>query len=56
MLTAIISNTIVALVILALITFAIKTLRKHSKEEGCASCSTKKNSACKGCKFADSCH
>lgn len=56
MYTPIISNIIVALIILLLIGFAIKTLHRQGKEENCASCGTKKNSACKGCKFADSCH
>lgn len=56
MLVAIISNILVGLVIVLLVIFAVKTLHKQSKEESCASCGTKKNSACKGCKFADSCH
>ncbi|HAP56317.1 MAG TPA: hypothetical protein DD633_10090 [Sphaerochaeta sp.] len=56
MYTPIISNIIVALIILLLIGFAIRTLHRQGKKENCASCGTKKNSACKGCKFADSCH
>ena len=52
----IVVNLVVASIILALLAFAFSLMVKQSKEESCASCSSKKRSACKGCQFADKCH
>ncbi|MEA4860335.1 MAG: FeoB-associated Cys-rich membrane protein [Sphaerochaeta sp.] len=56
MLITILANITVATIILTLLAFAISVMIKQGKEESCASCSTKKRSACKGCQFADKCH
>lgn len=56
MLITILANVAVASIILALLAFAISIMVKQGKEESCASCSSKKGSACKGCLFADKCH
>lgn len=53
MFVTIAANLAVALLIIFLIVYAVRSLVKQSKEESCANCSTKKGKACKGCKFAD---
>ena len=53
MILTIIANMVVVLLIGVLVLFAIRSLVKQSKEEGCSSCSSKKGSQCKGCQFAD---
>ncbi|MFA6783906.1 MAG: FeoB-associated Cys-rich membrane protein [Sphaerochaeta sp.] len=61
MIVMILSNIVVALLIILMLWYAVHTIRKQRKEDGCGSC--KKNSAhscpssgCKGCSYSNKCH
>lgn len=56
MLAPILSNIIVGLLIVALVGFAIRTLLKKDKSEGCPSCGKPKKNPCANCPWAGNCN
>ncbi len=61
MFISIVANIIIAASIIALLWYAIHTIRKQQKQGGCGSCGKldedgEPTSACRGCAFSSSCH